>query len=86
MYANILTGTVSQRQEYPGPLSMPLIRGLGTPISQGMDGVERPNPRYRDHRFDPFGDEPLDPVSALLKAGEIVDQKSMELRRHQGSG
>jgi hypothetical protein len=86
MFANILIGTVNYRQDYPITLSMPSIRGLNTPMSQHMDGAERPNTRSRDYRFDSSGEEPLDPVSALLKAGEIVDQKSLEQQRQHGSG
>lgn len=57
---------------------MPPMRGYGSSqIGQGD-----PDPRYRDLISSNSSEENLDPVSALLRAGEIVNRNS---RNRSGS-
>ncbi|KAG9230213.1 hypothetical protein BJ875DRAFT_163164 [Amylocarpus encephaloides] len=58
------------------PVSMAPIRGFTSTTTQSMSGVERPDPRAREYALQHPITESLDPVSALLKAGEIVDRNS----------
>lgn len=53
------------------------IRGYNT-APQSIVGVDRPDPRVREYALqNPTEDNNnLDPVSALLKAGEIVNRNS----------
>lgn len=75
-----------QRQDYPNTLSMAPIRGLSSAMPQSLDGLDRSFPRSREYKYDSSAEEPLDPVSALIRAGEIVNQKSMGQQNLPGSG
>ena len=62
--------------DYPTPMSMAPIRGYTSTTSQNMAGADKPDPRAREYALQNLGDDNLDPVSALLRAGEIVNRNS----------
>ncbi|KUJ22357.1 uncharacterized protein LY89DRAFT_294738 [Mollisia scopiformis] len=73
--------TLVTTQQSPNPIhaivdlqpSIPPIRGYGSAQPQGAL-TTRPDPRLREYISNSVDDNNLDPVSALLRAGEIVDR------------
>ena len=64
------------------PSSMAPLRSYTAAAPQQVPHDEHSNSRHRELMSSTSGDEILDPVSALLRAGEIVNQTS---RNRSGS-
>ncbi|KAH6666594.1 hypothetical protein B0J14DRAFT_490606 [Halenospora varia] len=72
--------TIHSYADFPTSMSMAPFRGLPPPTQGPINGDRRgPDPRTRDytaHIISGDNNAALDPFSALLKAGEIVDRNS----------